>query len=93
MPEYDKRENADIESVLVLVRRLEIIVSGSTDYNVPGLVPTVKEISRKLDTLTADFVIMRQHQIFNRRLLIGAFAFSFLLMIGLGLLVYRMVGL
>lgn len=89
----DKRvrvEN-DLDSIVNSVRRLEIIVTGSTDYNVEGLVPTVKKLSIQIDDLLSDFMIMRANQILNRRLLLSLSFICITLLIAVVILVFRQV--
>lgn len=81
-----KRVEHDLESIIALVKRLEIIVSGSSDYNVEGLIPTVKELSRKVELLSQDFVIMRQNQLLNRRLLWAVIITCIILIVSVGIL-------
>jgi hypothetical protein len=79
----------DIYQLAALVRRLEILVSGSPDYNVNGLVPTVNMLVDKVDALKADFLVLRANQIFNKRLLIGMTIITILLLISMVVLVFQ----
>ncbi len=95
MPPPERHSNRledDLSSLISLVRRLEIIVTGNNDYNVTGLVPTVKELSSKVEKLLDDFDIMRANQLFNRRLLWGITFLSITLLIAVLALSYQRWG-
>lgn len=91
--ERPHRVEHDLNSLVALVRRLEILVSGSHEYDVEGLVPTVKALSIKVDKLIADFTVMRANQLFNRMVLISLAVLSTLLLIATSILVYQRITL
>jgi hypothetical protein len=80
-------DTGDISQLSDLVRRLEIIINGSTSWNVDGLVPTVKDLTRKIDTLTGEVEQLRQNQMFNRRLLIALSVVCVALVVAVSVLV------
>lgn len=95
-PPYDpppRKVEHDLNSLVALVRRLEILVSGSTDYNVKGLVPTVNELARKVEELLIDFSVMKNNQMFNRKVLLFLVSLSVLLLIAVSSLAYQRWGL
>lgn len=94
MPSLPKSSDVgqDIVHFAELVRRLEVIVNGSPQWNVEGLVPAVKRMEAKIDALTVEVAQQKGNQRTNRRLLITLSCISFLLLIAVIALAYMMVG-
>lgn len=91
MPPLNDNEKfiSDLTSLAALVRRLQILVSGDTDYNVKGLIPTVKDLDSKVDILIEDFAVVKANQLFNKRLLFTMTILCVVLLIGMAILVSR----
>ncbi len=94
MPPIERpgKMDEDIQTLAVLVRRLEIIVTGNSDYNVEGLAPTVRMLTKKVDQLLIDFGVMKANQLFNRRVLLGVSFLCTLLLFATSILVYQRWG-
>lgn len=82
-------ELADLQQVADLCRRLEVIIRGSEQYNVEGLVTAVKRVEVKVDTLTAEVAHLGGRQATNRRILIGVSILVICLLVAVGSLVFR----
>lgn len=89
MERPQQKTDDSLESVVALVRRLEILVSGNSDYNVEGLVPTVRVLSRKIDSLIIEVSVMRANQALNRRLLMGVTFICIVLLVAMSILVLQ----
>jgi hypothetical protein len=63
-----------------LVRRLEVVVNGSTDWNVEGLVPSVKQINLTIVQLRAEVAIGLA--VVSVLLLISVFGLGYMLLGG-----------
>lgn len=89
-PERPPRQlDDDMHHLNNLVRRLEIIILGSNDYNVKGLAPTVREIVDKLNDVIEDVRIMKGNQQFNRRVLTGIAILSVIMLIAMLVFIYQ----
>jgi hypothetical protein len=75
-----------------LVRRLEVVVNGSNEWNVEGLVPSVKRINNTIDALRAEVAQLKENQKVNRLWLRVLVVTSFLLLIGVISLGYMQFG-
>lgn len=80
---------SDPSQVADLVRRLEVIVRGSEQYNVEGLVVSVKRMEVKIDTLTSEVAALKDRQATNRRILIALSAVCLALLVAVGVLVFQ----
>lgn len=91
MPPIDRPEkiNTDLNTLSLLVKRLQILVSGDADYNVRGLIPTVRDLEIKIDEIRDEFALMREKQLFDRRLLFTLVTICVMLLMGMAILVFK----
>lgn len=94
-PAYENRPRTNIEELgqlAELIRRLDVIVNGSSQWNVNGLVPTVKDLEQKLDNLTVEVAKLQANQIVNRRFVIALCILCGLLILAVAGLLYMQGG-
>jgi hypothetical protein len=91
--QYDKKTlpiPENMNQIVSLVNRLQILVIGSTDYGVEGLIPTVKQLKSEVGELALEVARMRQNQVMNRRVLAFLVLICVLLLISVIFLIYRL---
>lgn len=62
MPSNPYGESNDLTNLTRSVQRLEILVSGSRDYNVKGLIPTVENLDKRLEGVSDTVEELRSEQ-------------------------------
>lgn len=82
-----QRVEDELANIKESLRRVEAIVSGNPQWNVEGLVSTVRDLRAKVEQLIADVMTMRANQLFNRRLLIGVSLICAALLVAVAILV------
>jgi hypothetical protein len=82
-------QQSDITSIMNLVKRLEILVSGNADYNVPGLIATVNKLDIKVSLIMEEFQAIKANQRFSRILLLSLTIICVLFLIGMFLLALK----
>lgn len=88
----NRSDGQDLGAFGDLIRRLEVIVNGSAQWNVEGLVPAFKRMELKIDVLTQEIAQLKANQRVNKRWLITLATICFLLLIAVVSLAYMIGG-
>ena len=82
----------DASQMADLVRRLEIILNGNASWNVEGVVPAVRALGVKVDTLMSKVEQLERNQFFNRRLLLVVSIVCVALLVAVGVQIAMQAG-